>query len=218
MRVRFSNLLLVAVLLGLASCSGKDINDNDPEALYHEAESDIQNDRYQLAVDKLRILKSKFPYSKYSIEAKLKLADVYFMQENFSEAALSYEAFKDLHPKHEKVPYALFRMAKSYYNDMPGNIARDLGPAFKAQTSYEGFLAKYPSAPEAEEARKDLADTRQKIAEKELYVGTFYYKRDFYESARGRFNKIIHTYPETQAANDARKYLAKIEKEIGPEQ
>ena len=61
-------------------------------------------------IDKLKIIKNKYPYSKYALDASLRLADVYFLQESYTEAALAYESFRDLHPKHEKVPYAMFRI------------------------------------------------------------------------------------------------------------
>src|SRR5437870_1063058 len=85
----------------LVGCSGKAIDENDPGALYGEAEEDIKNDHYQIAIDKLRAIKNKYPYSKFAVDAQLRIADVYFLQESWGEAATSYEAFRDLHPKHE---------------------------------------------------------------------------------------------------------------------
>ena len=60
----------------------------------------------------MKTIKNKFPYSNYATEAQLKIADVYYMQESYGEAAVAYEAFRDLHPKHEKVPYAMFRIGE----------------------------------------------------------------------------------------------------------
>ncbi len=207
-------LLILAVLAGLSGwmsgCSGKGIDESDPASLYKDAEDDIGNDRYASAVEKLKVVKNKFPYSNYAIDAQLKLADVYFMQDSFAEAAAAYEVFRDLHPKHPKVPYAMFRAAKSYYKDIPDPIYRDMTPAQKSLDSYNEFLRRFPTAPEAEEARKDLADTRKLLANKELYVGNFYYKRDFFDSAKPRFEKVIALYPETDAAKEAAEKLKKM--------
>ena len=142
--MRISKLTAVSVLLlslmGHWGCSGKSTTENDPASIYKDAEDDIQNDRFQLATDKLRILKNKFPYSNYAVDAQLRLADVYFLQESWAEAAANYESFRELHPKHPKVAYAMFRAGKSYYSDSPGNIARDLSPASKALDAYNDFL------------------------------------------------------------------------------
>lgn len=208
-------LLYFSLLLG---CSSTPVNEGDPIALLKDAEDDIQSDHYQIAIDKLRSLKNKFPYSKAATDAQIRMADVYFLQDFFAEAAASYEAFRDLHPKHEKTAYASFRAAKSYYNDSPSNVARDLSSTKRALTAYEDFIHRYPNAPEVAEAQKDIASIRHFLADKELYIGNFYFKRDFYDSAKNRYKKILDLYPETEAAKTAQEKLAQIGARANPEQ
>lgn len=201
-------LILVAHLV---SCSTAQIDENDPAALYKEANEDIESDHFQIALEKLRSIKNKFPYSSYATEAQLRIADVYYLQELFGDAAASYEAFRDLHPKHEKAAYAMFRVGKSYFNDSPSNVARDLTSAQKGLDAYNEFIHRYPTSTETQEARKDIEEIRRLLAEKELYIGDFYYKRDFYDSAKPRYKKIVELYPETQAAKKAEAKLQKME-------
>src|SRR4051812_46811978 len=108
-------------LVTLQSCTTAPIDENDPAALFKDAEDDVKADHFLVALDKLRSIRNKFPYSSLAVEAQLKIADVYFLQEAFPEAAASYEAFKELHPRHPKAAYASFRAAKSYYSDSPTN-------------------------------------------------------------------------------------------------
>lgn len=192
-------------------CSSVPVDESDPASLYRDAEEEIKSDHYQIAIDKLRVIKNKFPYSKYAVDAQLRIADVFFLQESFAEAAASYESFRDLHPKHEKTPYAMYRIAKSYFNDSPTNVARDLTPAKRALDAYQDFLRRFPNAPEINTAKTDIAEVRRLLADKELYVGEFYYKRDFYDSAKSRFEKTVELYPETEAAKTAQEKLKKIE-------
>jgi outer membrane protein assembly factor BamD len=199
-----------AIALQMAGCSSAPITENEPERLYKEAVEDIESDHYQIAIEKLKTIRNKFPYSSFATEAQLKIADVYFLQESWAEAALAYEAFRDLHPKHEKVPYAMFKAALSYFNDMPGTVARDLTAGQKALDAFNDFLRRFPSAPESAEARTHVAECRKLLAEKELYIGDFYYKRDVYHSAKPRYQKIVDLYPETKAAEEAKSKLAKI--------
>lgn len=210
--------LWVPAATSLFGCAGKEIDENDPAALYSDAESDITNDHFQVAVDKLRTIKNKFPYSKYSVDASLRIADVQFLQDSWAEAAISYEAFVDLHPRHERVPYALFRIAKSYYNDIPNPIARDMTPGQKAVDAYSDFLRRFPNDPQAPEARKDVAEVRSKLAEKELSIGDFYQKRSASDSAAPRYRKVIELYPETDAARKARERLERIAGKSGKDE
>lgn len=204
-------LLMMMLMVGFA-CSSAKVDDADPAALYKEAEEEIKNDHYQVAIDKLRVIKNKFPYSRYSVDAQLRIADVYFLQESFAEAAMAYETFRDLHPKHEKTPYAMFRVGLSYFNDTPSPIARDLTPGQKAIDAFNEFLKKYPQAPEAAEAKEKVQETRRLLAEKELYIANFYYRGDDYQAARSRYSKIVTLYPETESAEKAKDRLASIEK------
>jgi outer membrane protein assembly factor BamD len=216
--------LLPCVFLGLVTlastsplmtgCAGRAVDESDPGSLYQDAEEEIKSDHYQLAIEKLRTIKNKFPYSKYSVDAQLRIADVLFLQESYAEAAASYETFRDLHPKHEKTPYAMFRVAKSYFNDMPGAVSRDMTPGQKALDAYNEFLKRFPSAPEAAEAQADVAKTRQALAEKELYIADFYNKRDFPDSAKPRYDKVVSLYPETEAAKKAKEKSADLEKKV----
>jgi outer membrane protein assembly factor BamD len=80
-----------------------------------------------------------------------------------------------LHPKHPKVAYAMFRIGLSYFNDLPSTVARDLTDASKAQDAFNEFLRRFPTDPNAADARKDLADCRKELAEKELYIANFYF-------------------------------------------
>ena len=195
-------------------CAGKSVDENDPAAMMADAEEDIKSDHYQIALEKLRTVKNKFPYSKYSSEALLRISDVYFMQESYGEAALSYESFKDLHPKHEKVPYAMYRMSKSYYNDMPSSVHRDLSSGKKAEDAYSEFLKRFPNAPEAAEARRDLKDARNRLALKEMDVAEFYMHWNSYRSARARFKKLLEMYPDCDVATSAQNRLVDAEKRI----
>jgi outer membrane protein assembly factor BamD len=205
------SLLLLMALMLLGGCSGKSVEKADPALLYKDAEEDIDSDHYQVAIEKLRAIKNKFPYSKYALDAQLRIADVLYLQEMYTEAASAYESFADLHPKHERVAYAMYRAAKSYYNDIPSPLSRDLTPAQRAEESYESFIRRFPNAPETPEARKDMAETRRVLAEKELYIGDFYFKRDFYVSAKPRYEKLIALFPETEAAKKAKEKIVKID-------
>ena len=197
-------------LVFAGGCASSAINESDPGALFTDAQKDIDNSRYQLATDKLRIIRNKFPYSNFSVEAQLRLADVYFMQESFGEAAIAYETFRDLHPKHERVAYAMFRIGKSHFNDIPSPLARDLTPAQKAIGAYDDFLKRFPSSPDSEEARHDLKEATRLLSEKEWYIASFYWREENWESARSRYLKIMSLYPDTDAAKKSSERVDQI--------
>lgn len=213
-QIAFSFALTLALFA--ASCSGKKVDDNDPASVLADAESDISADHYAVALEKLRMIKTRFPYSAVAIDATLRIADVYFLQESYFEAAASYELFRDLYPKHEKVPYAMLRIGKSHFKDMPSHVARDLTAGYRARDAYDTFLRRFPQAPETEEAKKDLQQVRGLLAEKELVIGKYYDHLGYKYSARPRLKKAINNFPDTPAAKEAQAVLDRIGPEATP--
>lgn len=215
--VRFlASLLAFVFLFSGAGCSGKKVDDNDPASILADAESDISADHYSVALEKLRMIKTRFPYSAVAISATLRIADVYFLQESFAEAAASYELFRDLYPKHEKVAYAMLRVGKSHLKDMPSTVSRDLSAGYRAQEAYEAFLRRFPQAEESTEARKDLEQVRNMLGDKELAIGKYYDRLGYKYSARPRLKKAIANFPETAAAKEAQTILERIGSEAAP--
>jgi outer membrane protein assembly factor BamD len=181
----------------LLSCSSVMIdNDSPPEAQYAEGERLLNKDRYLEAVERFRILKSRYPYSKYAALATLRIGDTHFAEEAFLEAASAYKIFRDLYPKHEKTPYAIFRMGESHYNTLPSTDDRDLDAAQMAIDSYTLLMKDFPNSEYEAEAEKRINELRGRLAEKEAYVGEFYFKRELYQAAANRFSFLLLNFPE----------------------
>ncbi|NDG85690.1 MAG: outer membrane protein assembly factor BamD [Proteobacteria bacterium] len=199
--------LFVGAAVQLSGCAGKKVNENDPKEMYEDAEVDVNADRYLVALDKLRIVKSKFSYSKYGALAQLKIGDVYFLQESFPEAAAAYETFVELYPKHEQTAYALFRSGESYFRDIPGTISRDLRSAESAVNALTQYLNRYPSGEFIARAKEMKTASYNKLAEKELEIARFYLKRKKPLAARQRLEKILSFYAESDVAQTAQDLL-----------
>ncbi len=198
------------LLLNLLACSTSGTHHEDPVALFKEAEEEITNFHYQMAIEKLQLIKHQFPYSELAIDAQLRIADIYFLQESFLESATSYETFLDLHPKHPQAEYAMYRIGKSYFHDVPSVIMRDLTMAQKALSAYEKFLKRFPNATQREEATKDVLQVKQLLAEKEFLIAQFYWDQKSNPAAQMRFQKVIDLYPDTTWAQTAHKKIMEM--------
>jgi outer membrane protein assembly factor BamD len=213
MRTYFKILMISGFSLFIVlqqGCSSKKVNENDPKEMFEDAQQDISTDRYLLALDKLRIIKNKFAYTSYGSLSQLKIADVYFLQESFPEAASAYETFVELFPKHEKAPYALFRAGESQFLDIPTNTARDLKSAENAISTLDLYCAKYPSGEFYSKALEMRKQAYNRLAEKELGIAEFYIKRKKPDSARFRLNKILDQYSNSSSAEKAKTLLKSL--------
>jgi outer membrane protein assembly factor BamD len=188
-------------------CASKSISESDPKQMYEDAEKDVNNDRYLLALDKLRIVKSKFSYTSYGALAQLKIGDVYFLQESYPEASAAYESFVELYPKNDKAPYALFRAGESYFKDIPAKTERDLRSAESAINAFTMYAKRYPDGEYKARALDMKTQAFNKLAEKELLIAEFYIRRKKRDSARIRLQKILDQYAGSTSTEKAKQLL-----------
>jgi outer membrane protein assembly factor BamD len=209
----FLSLIALVAVFNLGGCSGKPVNESDPKAMYEDADQDVKNDRFLLALDKLRVIKSKFSYSSYGALAQLRMGDVYFLQESYPEAAAAYEAFVELYPKHEKAPYSVFRSGEAYFKDIPSTIARDLKSAESAILAFTQYLKRYPGGEFSVQAREMKSKSYNKLADKEFEIANFYIRRKKPGPARLRLQKILDLYGDADVASKARELLENLPSE-----
>ncbi len=196
MSLSFSKpLFLVIVFCAfLASCSSTVKDTNTPEGAFQAGEEYEKDELYEEALQKYSETKNKFPYSRYAVEAELRIADVHYKREAWIDAQNAYQLFKDLHPKHSKIAYVTHRLAMSYFNQLPSTIDRDLSVADKAILFFDDVTKNYDKSEFVEEAKAKRAEARKMQAEKALYIAEFYYIRDIYDSALIRYEKLLKEF------------------------
>ncbi len=185
----FLKIIILAVLV--ISCSTPDQMDvNSAERAFNEAKEYENSKRYEEALRRYDEIKSKFPYSQYSREADLRIADIYFKKEEYQAAALSYSNFKYLHPNHPEIPYVSLQVGLAYFNQLPKTIDRDLSKGHQAIQEFNIVIEKYPRtefSKIAEEKKKVVLDM---LAKKELYIANFYFKKEHFLSAMRRYENL----------------------------
>lgn len=196
MRMVSLSIVISFFIALVAGCSSIDkIDASTPEGAYKLAEEYEKDERYEEAVQKYQDVRSKHPYSKFATQAELKIADVHFAREAYIEAASAYQLFKDFHPKNPQSDYVTYRLALSYYNQLPSTIDRDLSVADKAILYFDELLNSYPQSQYVADARKKKEAAIKMQAERELYIANFYFKREIFDSALARFEFLLKTYP-----------------------
>lgn len=208
--------LLLLLLVGCAS-KGKDIKtvQGDPQALYQEGLVQYNKRQYEEALKKFENIKSSFPDSPpYSVLAELKVADCHFHKEGYPEAIAAYEEFRKIHPTHEEIPYVLYQIGMSYYNQMR-TPDRDQAPTRKALTSFEYLIASSSENFFTGRAKEKVAICTKRLADHEFYVGEFYFRNKKYEAAAHRFVGLLEQFPKSEDEDKTLFFLGKCYMELG---
>lgn len=187
---------IIIFCLFLTACSSTpEIDTSTPEGGYKLGEKYEKDERFEEAIAQFSTVKNKHPYSKLATEAELRIAEIYFKREEYVEAQNAYQVFKEMHPAHAKIDYVTYRLGLSFYNQLPSTIDRDLGVAERAILYFDEVVQSFASSQYVKDAKEHKAKALKMLAEKEFYVGNFYFIRDKYESALGRFEGLLERYP-----------------------
>ena len=204
----FRNALII-VFLALSACSSEPtLNSSTPEGGFKLAERYEKDERFEEAIAQFSQVKNKFPYSTLTTEAELRVADINFKREDYVEAQNGYQTFKELHPSHPKIDYVTLRLGLSFYHQLPSTIDRDLSLAEKAILYLDEVVTSHPNSKHVAEAQKHKSKILQMLAEKEYYVGEFYFKRGKFDSALSRFEDLLSKYPQSKLTAKALKGAA----------
>jgi outer membrane protein assembly factor BamD len=186
--------IIFLLIFVLACATERPSGKTEAEVLYKEAKQYMKDGHYLAATERLNLIRSKYPYSFYATHAELLYADILFEQDNYMEAGAAYLLFRNIHPKHEKLGYVTFRIAESFYRQLPGSYDRDLTPAHEAIKYYNELLNSFSDTEYVKEAQKRIDECKKLVWRKERYIADFYYKTGVFDSARFRYLDILKTY------------------------
>ena len=198
-------------LLLSASCAKKPVvigRDNPAQEI--EKCTKLSNKKhFKEAVECLEVFKSHFPKSEWGVEAELYIGDNYFRQKEYLLAADSYQSFIKLHPTHPKIDYAYFKSGLSYLKQTPKAIDRDQEYLDAAMVNFEIVKRNFSDSVYANVNNEDLMDARKRVAEKNFYVGHFYYRTGEYIAAIPRFQIVAKDHRDSGLADKSLYFITR---------
>jgi outer membrane protein assembly factor BamD len=203
-------LAISALLVVIVSCSSEqNTGKTAAEIMFKDAKAQMADGRYIMATDTLNNLRTLYPYSIYATDSELLLADIAFKQENYVEAAAAYIVFRDFHPTHKRLDYVLYRIADSYYNQVPETFDRDLSNANETIKHFKTLLMSFPATKHKKEADEKIKYCNKMIQKKEQYIADFYFKTQVYDAAIYRYKLILKEFSGTEITNHATERIVR---------
>ncbi len=208
-------IIIMAICMLVFSCASKGPKRIDSAGnLYVDGVNLLQAKKYRNAIEKFSTLRENHPFDPLAIVAAVKLGDVYFAQKEYIFAAGVYEDFLKSHPDDENVPYVLSRLGECYDKESL-SIDRDQDYTLKAIERFTYLKNRYPASSYAKESEPKLVKLMQKLADRELYVGEFYYRSAQYNASIVRLEYFLAKYPNANGIDKALLYLALSYRELG---
>ncbi len=166
--------------------------------------------RYRAALTAFEEILDRYPFSTPAMLAELKSADCHYYLEEYQEAKLLYEEFKERHPTNEAIPYVMFQIAMSDLSQTD-RIDRNVSGAKYAIDSFTKLLRAFPDSPYTQEAKARIRAAREFLVNHEFYVAVFYIRTEKYDEAKHRLKYLLTTYPDAMIQPRAKQLLDRLE-------
>lgn len=207
--------LLLALALGAGACSSEiRVEGDDPEScaafLFESGNDAMRDENYILSVKYFNRLKEDYPFSPYTVEAELSLADSYFLDQEWLLAAEAYKEFEAMHPRHEAMPYVLYQIGSSNLNTY-NSVDRPPTLVAEAHSYFARLVESFPTHEYVSKAEFQMYKCRRIMAEYEVYTGDFMYRTQNYMAAWHRYMLVMDEYqdfPDLVEYAEGRRHIA----------
>lgn len=132
---------------------------------------------YSLARDKFQSIKDRFPLGAYGQFSEVKIADCYYFNSEFNEAAKFYEGYLKSYPGSPDSPYIELQAARAHVNSAGGGTGRDRQPLERALLIFDGIVEKYPGSEYSFAAERERAPVVEQLAAYDQLIIDFYKQR-----------------------------------------
>jgi outer membrane protein assembly factor BamD len=203
---------LCVLLWGCASNNVDHTAGWSPQKLYAEARDEMNSNNWEKAAPLLEKLEGRAAGTPLAQQAQLDRAWVKYKSAETGEALAILERFMKLHPASPALDYAMYLKGVITFNDDLGFFSsltrQDLSERDQkaSKDSFEAFrelVVRFPDSKYSPDARLRMTYIINSLAQYEVHVAKYYYKRGAYLAAINRAQAAIADYRAAPALEDA---------------
>jgi outer membrane protein assembly factor BamD len=225
-------LLITALVASLAvggcrSRRGDEVRQSSPEIIYQTARQRLNQYDYNTAIKTYEALTARFPFTDQARQARLDLIYAYYRAGESESAIDAAETFIRENPTHPRVDYAWYIRGLVDFERTPNVVERffrvDLTErppttARKAFGAFRTVVEQYPKSEYAHDSRLRMIYLRNRLADYELNVARYYFKRGAYVAAAQRAKNTIEQFDGAPAIREALQVMVKAYDKMGLEE
>ncbi|MBL9027478.1 MAG: tetratricopeptide repeat protein [Myxococcales bacterium] len=175
----------------------------DARRAYEEAMTAFRAKDWEGSRPLFQEVKKNFPQSRYARLAELRLADIDFAQEKYTDAIGAYRAFAQTYRTDKEAEYARYRLSKALFFDISDTILqppaeeRDQAVTADAHRELKAFLRAFPRTRWRKDVEYMLEVVTGRLVRHELYVARYYRRQDNFDATIARIDYALKTYPNS---------------------
>jgi outer membrane protein assembly factor BamD len=212
--LKFAAAILALLLSGCSLFPEKvdETKDWSASKLYSEARDELSSGNYEKAVQYFEKLESRYPFGTYAQQAQMEVAYAYYRQGDQPQAVAAVDRFIKLHPNHPNVDYMYYLRGLINFNDRVGFLdflskqdpsERDPKAAREAFDSFKQLAERFPDSKYTKDAIARMKYLVDAMAQYEVHVANYYYRRGAYLAAANRAQIAVTNYRDAPAIEEA---------------
>ena len=221
---------VLAVVFTTALIAGCSTTKDDPTAnwtpdrIYTEARDEVQAGAFDKAVPLFEKLEGRAAGTPLAQQAQIEKAYAQYKAGEKEQAHATLDRFIRLHPASPALDYALYLKGLVNFNDNLGIFAwlsrqdlseRDQKAARESYESFNELVTRFPQSRYAPDARQRMTYIVNSLAQYEVHVARYYYKRGAYVAAIARAQTALADYQGVPASKEALDILINSYDKLG---
>jgi outer membrane protein assembly factor BamD len=222
-----SCLALAWVLTGCNAPPKDPTADWTPEKLYAEARDEQEAGNFDKAAKMYESLEGRGAGTLLAQQAQLERSYLLYRSGEKAQALSTIERFIKLHPTSPAIDYAMYLQGLINFNDnlgFLGNLSRQKLSERDQQASRDAYQAfkllveQHPQSKYAAEARDRMNYIVNSLAEYEVHVARYYFRRGAYVAAANRAQQTITEFQYSPSTEEALSILVRSYDRLGLDQ
>jgi outer membrane protein assembly factor BamD len=182
--------------------------------LYAQGEADLASKRYQEARLSFRKIVERHPQTNYAPKARFLIGEAYYREGEWDKAIKEFETFLSFYPRHQIADLVQYRLAMAYYDQMKP-VEQDQAITARAMAAFKTLVREYPDSRYASDALGKIDMCRGRLAQKELWVATYYINQANPGAALLRLEGVLKDYPRTLVIPETLYRLGEVNTALG---
>ena len=211
---------VLVLVLALPACTSltKDATSKwDAERLYKEGHAELKAGNWTHARELFEKLESRYPFGRYAQQGQIEIAYTYYKEGETADALDAVDRFLKANPTHPNADYVYYLKGLINFIEPPALIGRLVGYRVSERDpkamrdsfeAYKELLAHFPNSRYAPDARVRLQYLLNALAEHEVRVADYYYRRGAYVAAIERAQGALHDFPGSTSQQEALRLMA----------
>ncbi|HEY6512626.1 MAG TPA: outer membrane protein assembly factor BamD [Burkholderiaceae bacterium] len=218
-------LCAAALALLLAGCGSTAINEKDsPEKLYADARDEMASGSYDKAIKLLERVEGRAAGTLLAQQAQLDQAYAQWRSGERATSLATLDRFIKVHPSSPALDYAMYLRGIVNFNDNLGILSsisrqdiseRDQQASRDAYQAFKQLVDQFPDSKYSADARVRMDYIVNALAQYELHVARYYYRRGAFLAAANRAQYTVRDFQQTPSVEEALYILAQSYDQLG---